>query len=273
MTPDPISEGNFDLLCTESPQEYVVQISVSKHDLKPALMSPIGTAYKDARLMNKPRVAEFGSYVLTGTADGPPGYIYVWFAQPKTDEEKWTAVRPTQEDPQVETWPDILEGLRFVEDDSAPIAVRAPDENATSKVGTIFVNRKVEFKVITPETTATCQALVEVYQADTPFTGLSYPQPTPGHVEWNFGAAGAGSFVALHPDIVIERPASQYRVVADATPGFVDAPFNEKLIFPATKFKTWRPITKVQTGYERGIYKLKRWTIFPPPKPKPVYRS
>lgn len=272
MTPDAISDQQFTLLATATPLEKVVRVAVSHHDWSDAKAPALGSKYRDFAFGNRPRVAQYGDYVCTGDGDGPPGYLFVYFAKAKTEEEKNTPVK-VEGDTIEETWPDILEGIRFVEDGSAPIALRAPSEDDPSGVGTIFVNRKIAFLVITPETTVECAATLEIFQADTPFTGLSYPKPTPGHVEWNFGAAGGGSFAALHPEIRIARPPLQYKVVADATPGFVDAPYQRDLIFPATKFKTWRPFMRAKTGFENGIYVLRRWTVRPPPKPKPVYRS
>jgi hypothetical protein len=272
MTPDDISDGQFSLLATDDPQEDVVRVAVSTQDMKQAMKPARGTPYKDVRIANKTRLADYGHYRLTACVDAVPGYQYFYFAKPKTDEEKWTAVH-TYGGTFDETWPEILEGLRFVEDGSAPIALRAPDANDDTGVGTIFVNRKIAAYVLTPETTQECNARVEIFQADTPFEGLSYPKPNAGHVSWDFGPAGGGSFTALHPRIVIKRPPLQYRVVSDATPGFVDAPYQQDLIFPATQFRTWRPFMRAEPVFEGGLYKLRRLTIYPPPKPKPVYRS
>lgn len=272
MAPDPISDQQFALLSTATPREKVVRVGVSWHDWRDNQAPALGSKYKDFAFGSRPNVNLYGDYVCTGDSDGPPGWIFVYFAKAKTEEEKLTPVK-AEGDTLEETWPDILEGIHFVEDGSAPIALRAPNADDPSGVGTIFINRKIAFLAITPETTCECAATLEIFQADTPFTGLSYPKPNAGHVNWDFGAAGGGNFTALHPEIVIERPPLQYRVVADATPGFVDAPYQRNLVFPATKFKTWRPFMRAKTGFENGLYVLRRWTIMPPPKPKTVYRS
>lgn len=271
MTPHLTADQLFTLLPTKVPQEDVVRIAVATRDLIPARKPAQGSTYRAAELPERPRVSEFGDYVLTDCGEGPAGYQYLYFSQAKTLAQQWTAV-DVWEDQAVEQWPAVLEALRPVKNAAAPIAVQRPSADDPSGKETVYLDRIDYFLAITPATTAVCRIRVELFQGPLPFIGLSYPVPVPGNVSWNFGPLGSGSFTALHPDVRIPRPPGKYQVVADATPGFTDAPYQRDLIFPATRFKTWRPyVFRATPGRVNGVYTLERATIYPPPKPKPVY--
>ncbi len=270
MTPSPTTDQILVQLPTHDPQEVVIRLAISTRDLKPEKRPAKGTAYKDLSLASaqKPEVHRWGDYRLLEVEEGPAPYHHFFFGKPKDEEAKWTPV-DSWEDYETETWPPVLVGLRLVIDRGAPVSLQRPSTTATSKREVAFINPQIPFVQLIPQTTALCQVKWERFQSDTPFEGLNYPRPVPGNVSWNFGAAGSGSFTALHPDIIIRRPPGQYATVADATPGTVDAPFRRDLYFPATRFKRWRPfVFAVKPSRVNSLYVLDRATIYPPPPPK-----
>lgn len=259
----------FQKLTTADPQQYAFRIWVPDTLLNDGMLPARGTAYKDTRLPKEQTSTNgHGDYVLVDTEDGPNNMIGFVFVKPRTAEER---KRPTPVetwwDYQVYTWPWVLEGLHFVTDRNAPNTVRNANGNVT------VIDPMLATPVLTPQTTANCQVKVEVFQDSKPFSGVHYPRPVSGDVQWNFGSAGGASLPpCLHPEIRIARP-SYYRTLStDATPGFTDAPGGGRyVIFPATRFRTWRPFVLSATpGRKNGAYTLTRATIYPPPKPKPV---
>ena len=259
------------MLPTRTVREEVARVAVTTQFSDGASNPAPGTRY-DACGHNFPRMADLANWVLLEGADeGPPGYQYWYFAKTKTEIQRRTAVE-TGEDYQVVTWPPVLEGLRMVENAAAPVSMSVPSATDPSGRAVTYVNPIIPFMAIVPETTTLCQVRKEVFQSEIPFTGLNYPRPIPGRVAWNFGPAGSGSFVALHPDIRIKRPSGRYRQVADATPGFVDAPFKRDLLFPRTRFRTWAPyVLNVNITTINHLHIMERFTVYPPPKPKAVY--
>jgi hypothetical protein len=264
MQPLPPSDEVWSLLSTDDPGEVVYRTVVSKDVYIPGQLVA-GTALRDAPTwVEKNRVSDFGSYVLTTVDNGPPGWLYVHFVKPRTEEERWTPVKTTF-DTGVETWPEILEGLRIVEDVDNPIAVQTPD-------GTKYNPRFLVFYVTTPQTTAECMVKVDIYQSEVPFKGLASAKPIPGQVSFDYGAGGSGSFTALHPLVKVPRLRQNYRMAVDATPGFTDAPLVADQIFPATEFEDWEPfIWRQQLSQPNGLYRLERVTIYPPEKPEPKF--
>lgn len=268
MTPAPPSDQILVELTTHTTREVVIRLAVAYENLRTRPAE--GTLYKDLSIATseKPDIHRWGSYKLLAAEDGPPGYHYFFFSKVKTEEEKWTPVE-TWEDYEVETWPPILEGLNMVQDRGAPVSVSRP--SATDPRARAYVYPIIASPLITPQTTALCQVKWERFQADTEFEGLNYPRPIPGEVRWDFGVMGSASFTALHSDIKVRRPPGRYQTVEDATPGFVDAPFRRDLLFPRTRFQTWRPyVFAVRPSKINHLYVLDRATIYPPPKPRPV---
>lgn len=159
-------------------------------------------------------------------------------------------------------------------DSAAPNSVAAPSETDPSGRKVVFIDRKVPFLAYTPQTLALCRVKMEIFVADTEFEMGNYVQPVPGNISWNFGAQGSGSFTGLHPKVVIARPSTSYRVVEDATPGTVDAPFQKDLIFPATEMEDWEPhVIIADQTFNEGLYTFTRGRVYPPEKPEPVRTS
>jgi hypothetical protein len=276
MQPLPPSDEVWALIPTADPGEVVYRAVVSKDAYMPRQLHRLMTLRDAPTWIEKPRVSDFGSYVLTTIEPGPPGWLYVFFAMPRTDDERNTPVK-SWFDTGVETFPAILEGLRLVEDPSQPIALATTGEatvggETTTKPATVYVPRRLVFYAMTPQTTAECQVKVEVYQSEVPFEGLASPRPIPGNVNFDFGAGGSGSFTALHPKIVIPRSSDKYIQMVDATPGFADAAMVLEQVFPATEFEDWEPfVWRTRIQEVNGLWVKERAIIYPPDKPDTVY--
>lgn len=278
MTPLNITDRTLELLPEpENPKVIMLRLWLATHHMTPENWPVIGeTTYKTLSIDGpKPRGTEarWDDYKLVWMNEGVPGYLALSFVKARTEAQKWTPVRSFP-DGKLKEWPSVLEGLVMGIDSAAPNSLAAPSDTDPSGRKVVFIDRKVPFLAFTPQTLALCRVKMEIFVADTPFDVGNYTQPVAGNISWNFGAQGSGSFTGLHPKVVIQRPASSYRVVEDATPGTVDAPFQKDLIFPATEMEDWEPhFIIADQSFQEGLYTFTRGRVYPPEKPEAVRTS
>lgn len=278
MTPLNVTDKTLEILPEPgNPNVPMLRLWLATRHITPDNWPEVGvTTYKTLVIDGpKPRGTEarWDDYKLVWMDEGFPGYLELGFVKRRSDEEKWTPVRSFT-DGKLKEWPSVLEGLVMGVDSAAPNSVSAPSDVDPSGRRVVYIDRKIPFLAYTPQTLALCRVQMDIFMADTPYEIGTFLQPVPGNISWNFGAQGSGSFTGLHPRVVIQRPASSYRIVEDATPGTVDAPFQKDLIFPATEMEDWEPhIIIADQTFTRGLYTYTRGRVYPPSKPEAVRTS
>lgn len=277
MTPLNVPDRTLEIIPEPgNPAQMMLRLHLATRHMTPDNYPVIGeTTYAQLDIPSKPRGADrrFDDFKLVWMDESMPGYLMLNFNKARNDQEKWTPVRSFP-DGKLTQWPAVLEGLVMGVDTAAPNSVSAPSASDPSGRKVVYIDRLTPFLAMTPQTLALCRVKMDIFVADTPFDIGQYPQPNPGNISWNFGAGGSGSFTGLHPKVVIKRPSSTYRVVEDATPGTVDAPFQSDLIFPATEMEDWEPHYIIaDQQHDRGLYTLTRGRVYPPAKPEPVRTS
>jgi len=264
MSPDRAIDQTFELLDTPNPAEVAFRIAVGKHNLRVADLPAEGDAYKSLRCQaDKPRVDEFGDYVMTKREDGPPGYFFFFFGQDKTDAEKRTPWKTHDGDGQTYEWPRVVRGILFAEDTDFPVEVRT-GVNLTTEQPRLRARLNE-----TERTFAHCRTVLKYYQAPTEFKVPARVQPATSRLRWVING-DEDEADCLHPTLTLPAAGSRWSVRYNAGASLPGVPSAQRT-FPATPMQDWQPfvIRSTHRQHPSGVWEYIEEWIIPPNRPQP----
>jgi hypothetical protein len=256
MRPSDVPDRVFELLATPDPGRLAFRVAVGTHNLRVGELPVVGDEFRDARCqVEKARVDEFGGYVLTRIEQGPPGYLWLYYAPDDADDGgPWRVVPGNGRHYE---WPRVVKGFGVVED---PYELVPLDVSQSSQVR---VPRLLGRWVIHEAAFALCRTELRFYLSARPFEVGQYEQPVPGELSWVLQGQ-EGRMVALHGDLTLPAAGRAWNLKYGE--GIVRGLPSEAREFPATVMRDWQPFV---VGYrhgqtESGMWELVEEWIFPP---------
>lgn len=256
MKPDDWPNRVCEVLATPDPGRVAFRVAVGTHNLRTAELPVVGERFRAARCqVEKGRVDEFGDYLMTKIEQGPPGYLWLFYAP--DDEglrEPWRVVRGNGRHYE---WPRVVLGFGVAEDAEDLVEV---DVTRSLKAR---VPRLVGRWVVREQAFALCRTELRFFLSARPFEVGMYEQPVPGELSW-FLQGQEGRMTALHGDLTLPAAGGAWNLKYGT--GTVKGLPGDSRFFPATVMRDWRPFC---VGYrhgqtESGMWELVEEWIFPP---------
>jgi hypothetical protein len=253
---------------TPNPSVWSLAVTVKAEILagRPDFTPVEGTAYKDFPKWFKDSafMKYWGDYTYVQSEDGQdPESVRLIFVKNFTPQEAAQPFR-TIESFGDHSWPAIMKAIAF-----PPVqGIHGSHNGVVGGRGGIVVSKlHIERRVVVPPVSEGSKFITEEFFSNVPFAIPLYEVPIPTEVSWDIPDGPKGSFVGLHPKILI--PDTQ-----TATAGIVQGEASNASgicrgqFFPATNFEGWqRYVLKHTQTFQNGYYAIRVW-VEPPNEPE-----